>query len=71
MLPRSIWEKLFFAFISLYCENVRRYQYHEFPYVAQVRLSHFLSEKLVAVFRKFIRNVGKTQCYDREILVGG
>ena len=37
----------------------------------RVGLSHFLSEKLVAMFRKFIRNAGKTQFYDREILLGG
>jgi len=36
-----------------------------------VRLSNFLSEKLVAMFRKFIRDAGKTQFYDREILLGG
>lgn len=36
-----------------------------------VGLTHFLSEILVAVFRKFIRNAGKTQFYDRESLVGG
>ena len=37
----------------------------------RVRLSHFLSEKVVAMFRKFFRDAGKTQFYDREILVGG
>lgn len=37
---------------------------------ARGRLSHFLSEKLVDMFRKFIRNAGKTQFYDRESLVG-
>jgi transposase len=37
----------------------------------RVRLSHFLSEKLVDMFRKFIRNAGKTEFYDRESLVGG
>jgi transposase len=36
-----------------------------------VGLTHFLSEILVAVFRQFIRNAGKTQFYDRESLVGG
>ena len=36
----------------------------------RVRLSRFLSEILVAMFRKFIRNAGETQFYDRESLVG-
>jgi hypothetical protein len=36
----------------------------------RVRLSHFLYEILVAMFRKFISVAGKTQFYDREILVG-
>ena len=36
-----------------------------------VSLSRFLSEILVAIFRKFIRDAGKTQFYNRESLVGG
>ncbi len=36
----------------------------------KVRFSRFLSEKLVAMFRKFFRDAGETQFYDREILVG-
>jgi hypothetical protein len=37
----------------------------------RVRLDRFLSEILVAMFRKFIRDAWKTQFYDRERLVGG
>jgi hypothetical protein len=37
----------------------------------RVRIDRFLSEILVAMFRKFIRDAGKTQFYDRESLVGG
>ncbi len=35
-----------------------------------VRLSHFLSEKLVAIFSNFYRDARKTQFYNRESLVG-
>jgi hypothetical protein len=37
----------------------------------RVRLYRFLSEILDAMFRKFIRDAGKTQFYGRESLVGG
>jgi hypothetical protein len=37
----------------------------------RVGLSHFLSEKLAAMFRIFIQDVVGTQFYYREILVGG
>ena len=38
---------------------------------AMVRSSSFLSEILIAIFRNFFRDVGETQFYDKEILVGG
>jgi hypothetical protein len=38
---------------------------------ARVRLDRFLSKILVAMFRKFIRDAGEIQFYDREFLVGG
>jgi hypothetical protein len=36
----------------------------------RVRLSNFLSEILVVMFRKIFRDAGKTEFYDRESLVG-